>query len=74
MLMGDTGVLGPTPMQSFKGSNFSGVPQPKLYNDSKSHDYTADSANPPNERKHILITAAIFIAVAYIVWHALYER
>jgi len=73
MLMTD-GVLGPTPMQSFKGSNFAGVPQPKLMNDSKSVDYSTTSPNPPQEKMHILITAAVFIVVAYIVWHMLYER
>lgn len=74
MLMADSGVLGPTPMQSFKGSNFAGVPQPKLYNDSKAYEYETESTNPPAEHKKILITAAVFIAVAYIVWHVMYEK
>lgn len=74
MLMSDSGVLGPTPMQSFKGSNFAGVPQPKLMNDSKAANYDVEASGPTQEHKHILITAAVFIAVAYVLWHALYER
>lgn len=72
MLMTD-GVLGPTPMQSFKGSNFAGVPQPKLANDSKSHNYEA-SAGTGTEHKQIFITAAAFIIIAYIVWHFAFEK
>jgi hypothetical protein len=72
--MGDAGVLGPTPMQSFKGSNFAGVPQPKLMNDSKSFDYTTESSGTATEQKHILFIAALFIVVAYAVWHFMYER
>lgn len=75
MLMADEyATLGPTPQNSFKGSNFSGVPQPKLWNDSKAHDYSTDQSSSPNEKLHILITAGAFIAVAYVVWHVLYER
>ena len=74
MLMADTAVLGPTPMQSFKGSNFAGVPQPKLMNDSKAANYEADAASSPQEHKHILITAALFIIVAYAIWHFMYEK
>lgn len=75
MIMSDSGaVLGQTPLQSFKGSNFSGVPQPKLSNDTHSHDYTADATTSPNEKMHILITAATIIVAAYIVWHVMYER
>jgi len=71
MLMGDTAVLGPTPMQSFKGSNFAGVPQPKLVND-KAHDYSA--VESPTEIRKLLLTAGVFIIIAYTVWHFMYER
>lgn len=75
MLMGDSSVLGPTPMQSFKGANFAGVPQPKLMNDSKSANYEAEaSGSSPVEHRNILLTAAAFVAVAYVAWHVLYER
>lgn len=73
MLMSD-GVLGPTPMQSFKGSNFAGVPQPKLANDSKAANYEVDASGGAAEHKHILLTAAAFIVIAYVTWHMLYER
>lgn len=75
MLMADeAATLGPTPQQTFKGSNFAGVPQPKLWNDSKSHDYSTDQSSSPNEKLHILIVAALFVVGGYAVWHFLYER
>lgn len=75
MYMSDSGaVLGQTPLQSFKGANFAGVPQPKLANDSKAHDYSAEATTSPNENTHILITAAAIIIGAYVVWHVMYEK